>query len=100
MSRPIDGEGTLRTSTAALALGVPPITPTSPGSNAATAIAADRRRIHLLGAWCETFIAFHRAPRTLSYTAMGGQSNRPEPKGASEMRAKVGDYLVVKGTTV
>jgi hypothetical protein len=47
----MDGEGTRRTSTAAFAVGVPPITPASPGSNAATAIAADIRRIHLLGAW-------------------------------------------------
>ncbi len=51
MSRPIDGDGTLRTSTAAPAVGVPPMTPTSPGSNAAATIAADSRRIHFLSAW-------------------------------------------------
>jgi hypothetical protein len=51
MSRLIDGDGTLRTSTAAPAVGVPPITPTNHGSNAATAIAAGSRRILLPGAW-------------------------------------------------
>jgi hypothetical protein len=51
MSRPIDGEGTLRTSTAALAVGVPPVTPIKPGSNAAATTAADIRRINFLHAW-------------------------------------------------
>src|ERR1700754_3124149 len=83
MSRPIDGDGTLSTSTDAPAVGVPPITPSSAGSRAATAVAADNRRIHLLGAWCESFIALrpvvripgYRGSRRLSYREMGGQSS-------------------------
>ena len=38
-------------STAALAVGVPPMMPISAGSNAAAKKTADSRRIHLPGAW-------------------------------------------------